>query len=194
VEALGRTLTPASDVLRLAFGKAGANMAAAAIALSAVGYLSQSMLTGPRVYFAMARDGLFFRGVARLGDASRAPRIAILLQAAWTGVLALSGSYEQILSYVIAMNFLFFGLTAAALFVIRRRERAAGSGLGGAGFRVPWHPWTTGAFILACGVIVACSFWAYPVDSLIGYGLMLLGVAPYLYWRRQGAGTLSISR
>jgi APA family basic amino acid/polyamine antiporter len=198
VQALGRTLTPASDVLRLAFGAVGANLAAAAIALSALGYLSQSMLTGPRVYFAMARDGLFFRQVARLADTSRAPRIAILVQAAWTSVLALSGSYEQILSYVIAMNFLFFGLTAASLFIIRRRERATGAAsgglaLGGAGFRVPWHPWTTSVFILACGVIVGCSFWAYPVNSLIGYGLMLLGVAPYLFWRRRGTGLLLTS-
>jgi APA family basic amino acid/polyamine antiporter len=187
VGALGATLTPTSDVLRRAVGGPGARLAAAAIALSAIAFLSQAMLTGPRVYFAMARDGLFFRQVGDVARASRVPVIAIVLQAAWTGVLALSGSYEQILSYVIAMNFLFFGLSASCLFVFRRRERAAGSGIDAEGFRAPGHPWSTGAFILACVLVVASSFWAYPVNSLIGYAIMLAGVPPYLYWRRQAA-------
>jgi APA family basic amino acid/polyamine antiporter len=187
VGALGATLTPTSDVLQRAVGGPGARLAAAAIALSAIAFLSQSMLTGPRVYFAMARDGLFFRQVGDVAQASRVPVIAILLQAAWTAVLALSGSYEQILSYVIAMNFLFFGLSASCLFVFRRRERAAGSRTGAEGFRAPWHPWSTGAFILACVLVVASSFWAYPVNSLIGYAILLAGVPPYLYWRRQAA-------
>jgi APA family basic amino acid/polyamine antiporter len=102
--------------------------------------------------------------------------VAIALQAAWTAVLALSGSYERILSYVIAMNFLFFGLSASCLFVLRRRSA-------GEGFRAPFHPVTTGAFIAACAVVVAASFWAYPVDSLIGYAIMAAGIPPYLYWR-----------
>ncbi len=177
---LGATLTPVSDVLRLSVGASAAKLAAAAIALSAIAYLSQAMLTGPRVYFAMARDRLFFRRAASIAAGSRAPVIAILLQAAWTCVLALSGSYEQILSYVIAMNFLFFGLTASCVFVLRRRDQAS-SALDG--FRAPWHPWTTGLFIMACVVVVGCSFWAYPLNSLIGYAIMLLGVPPYLYWR-----------
>ena len=184
VEALGKTLTPTSDVLQLVAGPVGARLAAAAIALSALAFMSQGMLTGPRVTFAMARDGLFFRGVANIGENSRVPVIAIVLQAVWTGVLALSGSYEQILSYVIAMNFLFFGLSASCLFVMRRRERISGISAP-EGFRSPWHPWTTGLFILACVVVIGCSFWAFPVDSLIGYGILLLGVPPYLYWRRQ---------
>ena len=123
IEALGATLTPASDVLQRTVGPLGARLAAMAIALSAFVFLSQGMLTAPRVLFAMARDGLFLKGAARVGSSSRAPVIAIILQATWTGVLALSGSYEQILSYVTAMNFLFFALCAIGLFVLRRRER-----------------------------------------------------------------------
>ena len=187
VEQLGRSLTPVSDVLQRATGPVGAGLAAAAIALSAIAYLSQSMLTGPRVYFAMARDGLFFRQVARVSDGSRAPVIAIVLQAVWTGFLALSGSYDQILSYVTAMNFLFFGLSASCLFVHRRRDASAGQGSGG--YEAPFHPWTTGLFVLACVIIVGFSFWAYPVNSLVGYGILALGVPPYLYWRAQSRRT-----
>jgi len=179
---LGATLTPVSDVLQRTVGPVGAKLAAGAIALSALAFLSQGMLTGPRVTYAMARDGLFFRSMARLGETTRAPAPAVVLQAAWTGVLALSGTYDQILSYVISMNFLFFGLSASCLFVLRRREASAGGAVT-AGYRAPWHPWTTGLFILACVGVVACSFWAYPVNSLIGYALMALGLPPYLFWR-----------
>ena len=188
---LGRTLTPVSDVLQKATGPVGAGLAASAIALSAIAYLSQSMLTGPRVYFAMARDGLLFRQVAQVSDGSRAPVIAIVLQAVWTGFLALSGSYDQILSYVTAMNFLFFGLSAACLFVHRRRDAAAGQGSGG--YEAPFHPWTTGLFVLACLSIVGLSFWAYPVNSLVGYGIAALGIPPYLYWRAQARRTAKAS-
>lgn len=183
VQQLGATLTPVSDVLQRATGPVGAGLAASAIALSAIAYLSQAMLTGPRVYFAMARDGLFFRQVARVGDSSHVPVIAIVLQAVWTGFLALSGSYEQILSYVTSMNFLFFGLSASCLFVLRRRDRAAGHEA--RGYLAPFHPWSTGLFVLACAVIVGVSFWAYPVNSLVGYAIMLIGIPPYLYWRSQ---------
>ncbi|HEY2177208.1 MAG TPA: amino acid permease [Caulobacteraceae bacterium] len=176
VSGLAATLTPASDVLERAVGPAGARLAAAAVALSALAFISQGMLTGPRVTFAMARDGLFFRAAGQVSARARVPVIAILLQAAWTAVLALSGTYERILSYVIAMNFLFFGLSASCLFFLRRRA-------GPEGFRAPFHPFTTGAFIAACVVVVGASFWAYPVDSLIGYAILAAGVPPYLYWR-----------
>ena len=184
VEALGKTLTPTSDVLARSVGPAAGRLAAAAIALSALAFMSQSMLTGPRVCFAMARDGLFFRRVATVSRGSRAPAIATIVVAAWSVLLALSGRYDQILSYVVSMNFLFFALSASCLFTLRWRERG-GAGAVQPQFRAPWHPWTTGAFIVACLAIVGCSFWAYPVNSLIGYGILLLGVPPYLYWRRQ---------
>jgi len=131
----------------------------------------------------MARDRLFFRQVGAVADASHVPAIAIVLQAGWAMLLALSGSYEQILSYVTAMNFLFFGLVASSLFLLRRRDRLTGHVH--AGYRAPGHPWTTALFVLASALVVVSAFWAFPINSLIGYGLLLLGVPPYLYWRRQ---------
>jgi len=186
IDGLGATLTPASDVLGRAAGPIGAKLAAGAVALSALAFLSQGMLTGPRVIFAMARDGLFFRAAGVVGATSRAPVAAILIMAAWTGVLALSGSYEHILSYVIAMNFLFFGISASSLFVLRAR------GVGEGGFRAPFHPWSTGLFILACALVVANAFWSFPIDSLIGYAIMAAGVAPYLYWRARSRAATGV--
>ncbi|MGD0190881.1 MAG: amino acid permease [Rhizomicrobium sp.] len=181
---LGLTLTPASDVLDVVGGSIGARLAAAAIALSAFAFLSQAMLTGPRVFFAMARDGYFFRRLAEVGETSRAPAASIVLLAIWAGALAVSGKYEQILSYVIAMNFLFFAFSASCLFVLRRRDgdtrHVHASAL---------HPWSTGLFIAACLAIVGFSFWAYPLNSLVGYAIMALGIPPYLYWRSRSALT-----
>jgi len=182
IDSLGATLTPAADVLRITAGPIGGDLAAGAIALSALAFMSQSILTGPRVSFAMARDGLFFKKVAEISEGSRAPVIAIVLQAVWTGILALSGSYEQILSYVVATNFLFFGVSASCLFVLRRRERAAGLAAHKAGFRAPLHPLTTALFILGCAAVVGGTFWTNPINSLVGYGIMVLGIPPYLYW------------
>ena len=140
-QALAATTTPATAVMRLALGQRGATFIAAAIAISTLGFLSQSILTAPRVYFAMADDGLFFRAVAWLDPRTRVPVVAIVLQSVWTIVIALSGRYEQILNYVIAMDFLFFGLTATTIFVFRRRA-ARGAMNASDGYRIPGHPVT----------------------------------------------------
>src|SRR5439155_26133155 len=121
---LAEATTPATAVMRLAMGEAGARFIAVAITISTLGFLSQSILTAPRVYFAMAEDGLFFRSVAWLHPRSRVPVLAIVLQSAWTMVIALTGRYDQILNYVVCMDFIFFGLTATCIFVFRRLLKA----------------------------------------------------------------------
>ena len=108
---LAATTTPASEVMRRVLGPPGARVIAAGITISTVGFLSQGMLTAPRVYFAMARDGVFFRRVGHVDSRTRAPVVAIALQGVWAAVIALSGQYEQILNYVVALDAVFFGLT-----------------------------------------------------------------------------------
>jgi APA family basic amino acid/polyamine antiporter len=176
---LAATLTPAADVVGRFAGPIGAKLTAAAVAVSALAFLSQGMLTGPRVIYAMARDGYFFSVAGRVSEERRSPAAAICIMAAWTGVLALTGAYDRILSYVVSMNFLFFGVAASSLFIMRRR------GIGEGGFRTPLHPWTTLAFILACAATVASAFWSFPVDSLIGYAIMAAGLPAYFWWRRR---------
>src|SRR5205085_9293083 len=114
--------TPATDVMRVALGAKGATFIAIGIAISALGFLSQGMLTAPRVYFAMAEDGLFFRSVAQVNATTRVPVLAIALQGVAAAVIAVSGTFGQILSYVVSVDFIFFGLTGIALLVFRRRE------------------------------------------------------------------------
>ncbi len=173
---LAQTTTPASQVMRVALGQKGARFIAVAIAVSTLGFLSQTILTAPRVYFAMARDGLFFRAAAWLHPRTRVPVPAIILQSVWTVVIAVSGRYEQILNYVVAMDFLFFGLTASTLFVFRRR---AG---GRSEYAVPGHPLTTSLFIAACVLVVLSTTLRYPGNSLVGFGLLLAGIPVYFLW------------
>jgi APA family basic amino acid/polyamine antiporter len=183
---LAATTTPATAVMRLALGQRGAMLIAAAIAISTLGFLSQSILTAPRVYFAMADDGLFFRAVAWLDPRTRVPVVAIVLQSVWTMVIALSGRYEQILNYVIAMDFLFFGLTATTIFVFRRR---AGRGKMNAsdGYRMPGHPLSTAIFVAICWWVVGNTIYRYPQNSLIGFVLLFAGIPVYWFWRRRAS-------
>jgi basic amino acid/polyamine antiporter, APA family len=176
---LAGSKTPASDVMRLALGERGATLIALGIAISTLGFLSQGMLTAPRVYFAMAEDRLFFRKVAAVNPVTRVPVIAIVLQGAAAVAIALSGTYGQILSYVVSVDFIFFGLTGAALFIYRRRDRE------NVGFNVPGHPFTTAFFVAACFLVVVATVVSNPKNSLIGYAILLAGVPACLYWQRK---------
>lgn len=176
---LAATTTPASDVMRAALGETGARFIAAGIAISTVGFLAQGMLTAPRVYYAMARDGVFFRAVGTVSGATKVPVVAIALQGIWATVIALSGAYEQILNYVVAIDALFFGLAGAALLVLRRREPSA------ARTRVPGHPWTTLVFVLGMWAVAMSAVVSAPRNAGIGVLILLLGIPVYALWRRR---------
>ncbi|HVO81520.1 MAG TPA: amino acid permease [Terriglobales bacterium] len=186
-EGLAATRTPASAVMRAALGERGARWIAVGIAVSTLGFLSQGILTAPRVYYAMARDGLFFRSVGWLSPRTGVPVVAIVLQGVTATVIALSGRYEQILNYVVSVDFISFGLTAAALFVFRARSGAdAIPGL----YWTPGHPFTTGLFVLTCAGIVLSTIVSSPANSAIGLTILLAGIPVYLYWsRKPGPGS-----
>jgi len=179
-------MTPASTVMRMFLGPRGGSLIAAGIAFSAFGFLGQSMLTAPRVYFAMAEDRLFFRGVAWIDPRSHVPVVAILLQGAWAIVIALTGTYAQVVNYVVAMDSLFFGLTAVCLLVLRRRALAEGSPA--IEYRVPGHPWTTLLFIAAEWIVVVGTFAHDPKRSLIGLAIAIAGLPAYYLWRAKNKG------
>ena len=181
-DGLANTTTPASTAMQAAIGDRGAALTAIAIAISTLGFLSQGMLTAPRVYFAMAEDRLFFRSVARVSKRTQVPVVAIALQGVLAIVIALSGRYEQILNYVISSDFIFFGLTAASLFVFRRRQRGGEQ----IAYRVPGHPWTTALFVAASALIVAGTVYSHPKESLVGWLILASGIPVYLFWRRFG--------
>jgi APA family basic amino acid/polyamine antiporter len=185
---LAQAKTPASSVMLLALGERGARLIAVAIVISTLGFLSQSMLTAPRVYFAMAEDKLFFKSIAWVGPRSRVPVVAIALQGLFATIIALSGKFEQILDYVVSVDFIAYGLTATCLFVFRHRERHAVSTdgvetTGVIGYRVPGHPYTTIFFTAVCWAVVAGTVYAYPKNTVIGLGIVLAGIPVYFFWR-----------
>jgi APA family basic amino acid/polyamine antiporter len=207
---LAQTATPASAVMRLALGEAGAKLIAAGIAISTLGFLSQGMLTAPRVYFAMADDGLFFLSVARVSKGTRVPVVAIALQGVFAILIAVSKSYGQILNYVVSVDFIFFGLTGLSLFILRRRrapragrptlERSATAGQDAragieardevderraARFRVPGHPLTTALFVAACWIVVAATIYQSFADSVVGLLILAAGLPAYFFWSRR---------
>jgi APA family basic amino acid/polyamine antiporter len=176
---LAATRTPASAVMNAALGARGSYWIAVGIAVSTLGFLSQGILTAPRVYYAMARDGLFFQSVGSLWPRSGAPVVAIVLQGLLATTIALSGRYEQILNYVVSVDFISFGLTAASLFVFRRRQSTEEI------YLAPGHPYTTALFVLTCVGIVGGAIASHPADSAVGLIILLAGVPVYLYWSRR---------
>jgi APA family basic amino acid/polyamine antiporter len=157
---LAATRTPASAVMRAALGDSGALWIAVGIAVSTLGFLSQSILTAPRVYYAMAKDGLFFSILGRLSPRTAVPAVAV--------------------------DFILFALVAASLFVFRHRE---GGVLPKGVHGVPGHPYTTALFVAACVGIVASTVWNDPVNSAKGWLILLTGIPVYLYWSRRRTET-----
>ena len=177
---LDATTTPASDVMRIALGERGAQWIAAGIAVSTLGFLSQSMLTAPRVYYAMASDSLFFKSVGKLSGKSGAPVVAIVLQGSAAIIIALSGTYGEILNFEVTVDFIFFGMTAASLFILRRRNTGSET----VNYRVPGHPFTTLLFVLSCAGIVVSAVIASPRNSTVALCIMLAAVPVYCFWTR----------
>ncbi len=183
-EGLAATKTPASEVMRRVLGERGAQLIALGIAVSTVGFLSQSVLTAPRVYYAMARDGVFFRAVGWLHPRTRAPMVAIVLQGALAAMIAFTGKYDQILNYVVSIDVLFFGLTGASLLIFRARERRAGPDADGPKrVRVPGHPVTTLLFVVLCWSVSVTTVVQDPHNAGMGVGILVLGAVVFAVWR-----------
>lgn len=170
----------AADSMRALFGAIPAKLVSVAVLVSVFSAANGLALTGPRMYFAMARDGVFFRALGEVHPRYGTPALAVAAAAAWASLLALSGSFEQLLTYVVFASWLFAALAAASLFVLRRRPAA-----GPPGFRVPGYPVTPALFILAAAAIVANTVLARPIQALAGIGIVLLGTPAYLFWRRR---------
>lgn len=191
VEGLAASSAPAADAMRARTGAAGARLISVGIAVSTFGFLDVVILVSPRVYQAMARDGLFFARFARLHPRWRTPVAAILAQGAWACVLVLSGTYGDLLDYVTVADWLFFGATAATLPILRSRDRREGERA--AGFRAPAAPLLVIVFVLAAAYVVGSAAVAAPRNALLGLGLVALGIPAYAAWHR-GAGPRRIRR
>jgi APA family basic amino acid/polyamine antiporter len=184
---LAQSTAPAADVMRGLLGPVGATIISAGIAASTFGFLNLVILVTPRVFQAMAADGVFFPRLARLHPVYRTPTAAILVQGIWSIALTLNRSFTALVDYVAFGDWIFFGLTVVGLFIYRARAESPPP------FRAPGGIWTPAFFVVAAAYVVASSVGANPGNAGIGTGLIMLGVPVYVYWRmhstrRSGAG------
>jgi APA family basic amino acid/polyamine antiporter len=178
IAGLADSLAPAADVMSRTIGSGGRTFISAGIAASTFGFLNLVILVTPRVYQAMARDGLFLPRVARLHPRFRTPTAAITIQASWAVVLTLSGTYGQLLDYVVFGDWIFFGLCGVCVFVFRRRDGEP-HGM----FRTPGYPLVPALFVTAAMYVVVSSVISNPTNAAIGSGLIALGVPAYWFWK-----------
>ncbi len=184
VAGLAGSTAPAADAVSAVLGPRGRGVIAAGIAISTFGFLNLVILVSPRVYQAMARDGLFFPSLARLHPRYRTPAAAIVFQAGWAILLTLTGRYGDLLDYVVFGDWIFFAAVASTVFVFRSRERRGGESAQ-LRFRMPGFPLLPIAFMLAALYVVAGSIASNPANALKGTALMLLGLPVFAYWQRK---------
>ncbi len=178
LEGLAATETPAAEAAGRWFGATGERLIAGAIAISTFGFLNLAILAPTRVYFAMARDGAFVPALARLHPRFQTPAAAIVLQSTWAIVLTLTGTYGDLLNTVVFADWIFFGLTVAGLFVLRRRLPATD------GFCTPLYPLMPALFVLVAIIVVFSVVSTDPWRSAAGAGLLLLGVPVYYLFKK----------
>lgn len=162
------------------FGNASRGLISAAVLVSVFGCLNGIIFAAPRVYYAMARDGLFFKRVARLHPGFKTPHYAIIIQSGWACILALSGSYEKLFTYVTFINLIFWIAGTASVFKLRKKFPDLPRP-----YKTWGYPFVPLFFILALSGILINTLINRPVESLAGLGITLLGIPVYYYWKRK---------
>jgi len=182
-QGLAASLAPAADTMRVVVGPVGAALMAIGIIASTIGFVNTGILSAPRMLQAMSADGLFFRFASRLHPTYRTPTGGIVIQAVWAVALALSGTYGQLLDYVVFGDWIFFGLIVATIFAYRRRDAATGTAP--KVFRMPGYPVLPALFVTIAAYVVVSAIWSNPRNALLGALLIALGVPAFLFWRRR---------
>ena len=170
----------AADAVTALFGPAAGKVIAAIILVSMFSATNGIILTAPRLFFSMAKDGVFFKRLAEVHPRFRTPAVAIVASSAWSALLAASGTFEQLLTYVVFAGWIFYGLGAVSIFVYRRRFPTMPRP-----FRVPGYPLTPILFVAASAAIVLNTLFTQPGRALVGISVVLAGVPAYVVWRRR---------
>lgn len=178
-EGVGRSERVAAEAMQASFGPTAARLIAIPIIISMVSAAHSVILTMPRTFFAMARDGLFFRKLGEVHPRWGTPAFAIIAGSVVAALLSLIGGFEQLLSYVIFVGWMFYGLAGASIFVFRRTRADAPRP-----FRVPGYPLTPLLFVLSAAAIVINAIFTQPIrQTLLGLGVVATGLPAYLIWR-----------
>jgi basic amino acid/polyamine antiporter, APA family len=169
----------AASALGVVVGHGAGKFVTIAILISMFSAANAIMLNAPRVYYAMAKDGLFFSSLSRVHPKYGTPALAVCAAGIWSAVLAASGTFEQLLTYVVFIGWIFYALAAASIFIYRMRSADAPRL-----YRVPAYPFTPIVFIVAAMALVANTIATQPARAGIGLGIVFLGAPAYAFWRR----------
>ena len=180
-DGLAASKAPAADLMRNVLGEPGARLIAAGIAISTLGFCNISLIGAARVFQAMGADGVFFRSAGRLHPRWRTPNIALVVLAGWSCLLALTGTFDQLLNYSTTGDWLGYAAVVATLFWYRRQGESAP-------FRAPWYPLLPLLFLATVLWVVAVTAWQHPGDAGMGALITLAGLPLYFIWRRLPAG------
>jgi basic amino acid/polyamine antiporter, APA family len=176
----------ATEAVSAVAGAWAAKLLAVIILISVFSNVNSAILTVPRVFYAMAKDKLFFKQLVNVHPRFHTPAVAIIASGVWSAVLAWTGTFTQLLTYVVFAAWIFYGLAGASLFVFRRRMPAASLP-----YRVPGYPWTPLLFVLASAALVINTIVSDWKDSAFGVAIILLGLPAYLFWRKRGGAVAS---
>jgi basic amino acid/polyamine antiporter, APA family len=171
--------TTARAAAETLFSPAAGRWLSALIALSSFGALCACVLTGARVYYAMAQDGLFFKRMAEVHPKWRTPAFSLLVQAVWGGILTLSLFYNELFTYIMFMGVVSYGLSVLALFILRRTRPDAERP-----YRCTGYPWVPALYLVIAAAWSLNTLWQRPKESLFGILIVLAGVPFYIYWQR----------
>lgn len=179
VSGVANSTRVAAEALEAVAGHQAGALVTIAILISIFSAANSIMLNAPRVHYAMAKDGLFFQSVSKVHPRFGTPAIAVGASGIWSAILAISGTFEQLLTYVIFISWIFYALAACSIFVYRKRAPRASLP-----YRVPGYPFTPIVFIGAAMAVVANTIASQPIQSGAGLGIVFLGAPAYLFWRR----------
>jgi basic amino acid/polyamine antiporter, APA family len=170
--------TIAATSVATVLGPSAAKLVVLTILISVFSSINSVSLTAPRVFYAMAADGLFFRKLAEVHARFRTPAFAVTLLGAWSAALACLGRFQELVNYTMFVAWIFYGLGAAAVFAYRRRYPNLPRP-----YLVPGYPWTPLLFVAAAATLVLNVIVATPVNASIGLGIVALGLPAYFLWR-----------
>jgi APA family basic amino acid/polyamine antiporter len=180
LETMANQPTVAESAARMMFFPSASRWLGGLVAISCFGAAAACVMSGARVYYAMAKDGVFFQKLAEVNPRWRTPAFSLIVQCVWASILVLSGRYDQLFTYVIFISVIAYALSASALFVLRRRHPDIPRP-----FKCPGYPWVPLVYCAICGAWALNTLWRKPEESLAGIGIMLLGTPAYFYWRGQ---------
>ncbi len=164
---------------RALYGQGIAGLFTIVMIVSMFGALNGNILVGPRVTYAMAKDNLFFPSAAKVHPKNHTPGNAIIIQGVWSGILALSGTFEELITLVVFVNFMMWIAAASTVFVLRKKQPDLDRP-----YKVWGYPYVPAFFIILSSAIMVNTFFESPTQSFIGIGLTLLGIPAYYYWKK----------